>query len=71
MKDALKNAQDQAGSIGTKNMRFFRRIGAVTQVDTPTTGTFTSQQEVTEGEEVTPPNTFKIAKAVQVTYLMW
>jgi len=71
LKDALKNAQDQAGSIGSKNFRFFRRIGAVTQVDTPTTGTFTSQQEVTEGEEAAPPNTFKIAKAIQVTYLMW
>lgn len=71
LKDALKDAQSQAGSVGTKNLKFFRRVGSVAQVDTPTTGTFTSQGISEEGSEVTPPNTFKIAKAVQVTYLMW
>lgn len=71
LKDALKDAQKQAASIGNKNMRFFRRVGAVAQVETPTTGTFTSEGEVREGDEVAPADTFKIAKAVRVTYLMW
>lgn len=72
LKDALKDAQSQAGSVGTKNLKFFRRTGSVAQVDTPTTGTFTSQGiSEEEDPEVTPPNTFKITKAVQVTYLMW
>jgi len=74
MKMALKDAEEQASNIGTQNWRFFKRVGAVVQAETPTTGTFTTETqddaEAGLGKIITP-NSFKISKAVQVTYLIW
>lgn len=74
MKKALKDAGDQAKSIGAQNWRFFKRVGSVVQAETPTTGTFTTEtQNDAEGGlgKIITPNSFKISKAVQVTYLIW
>lgn len=74
MKKALKDAGEQAGKIGTQNWRFFKRVGTIIQAETPKTGTFTTETQ--GGAEaglgkIIAPNSFKISKAVQVTYLIW
>lgn len=74
MKEALKDADKQAKNISKRSIRLFRRVGAVVQADTPTTGTYTTEgksgSETSLGE-IASSNSFKISKAVQVTYLMW
>ena len=66
---ALKDAKKQAGAIALKNLKFIRKIVAVSQVTSPSTSTVTSKGETTA--EATQPYTFKIVKAVSVSYKMW
>lgn len=66
---ALKDAKSQAAKIGLKNLKFIRKIVAVSQVTSPATSTVTSKGEVTA--EAVQPDTFKIVKSVSVSYKMW
>ena len=67
--EALNDAKKQAGAIGFKNLKFIRKIIAVSQVTSPSTSTVTSKGETTA--EATQPYVFKIVKAVSVSYKMW
>jgi len=66
---ALKDAKRQGSAIGLKNLKFIRKIVAVSQVTSPSTSTVTSKGETTA--EATQSDVFKIVKAVSVSYKMW
>lgn len=62
---ALKDAKTQASAIGNKNLKFIRKIIAVSQVNSPSTSTATTKDETSIN------GVFKIVKAVTVSYKMW
>ena len=66
---AMKDAKKQAGAIALKNLKLIRKVVAVSQVTSPSTSTVTSKGETTA--EATQSDTFKIVKAVSVSYKMW
>jgi len=60
---AMKDAQDQAEKISRKHLKLIRKIVNISQASSGTTATATSKEAGTDS--------FKIAKAVQVSYKMW
>lgn len=72
--DALKDAKSKAGKIASKNLKFIRKIVAMTQITSPTTTTVTSKADLlteTESDAAVLNGVFKIRKTVSVTYKMW
>ena len=61
---AMKDAKSQAASLGTKNLKFIRKVIAVSSATSSTTSTATTKDEAENG-------VFKIVKAVSVSYKMW
>jgi uncharacterized protein YggE len=71
---AMKDARQQAGSIGNKNWKFLRKIISISQVSSPTTSTATTKADTltSANDAIAAENgVFKIVKAVSVTYKMW
>jgi len=60
---AMKDAQDQAKKISRKHLKLIRKIVNISQASSGTTATATSKEAGSDS--------FKIAKAVQVSYKMW
>jgi len=72
--DALKDAKSKAGKIALRNLKFIRKIVAITQITSPTTTTVTSKADLltgTDSEAAALNGVFKIRKTVSVTYKMW
>lgn len=72
--EALKDAKRQAARIGTKNLKFIRKIVAISQATSPSTSTVTSKADViteTQSQVAATSGVFKIVKAVSVSYKMW
>ncbi len=67
LSDALKRADEQAKQLARKNWKMFRLVASVEQADSGVTSTSTSEGTA----EVTGGDTFKITKAVSVTYRLW
>lgn len=71
---AMRDAKDQAGAIGIKNLKFIRKIVAVSQATSSNTSTATTKADaLTEANSATAASNgvFKIVKAVSVSYKMW
>lgn len=71
---AMKDAKTQAGKIALKNLKFIKKIVAVTQASSASTSTITSKADVlteNENQAAAQNGVFKISKAVSVTYKMW
>jgi len=64
MDEAMKDAKKQANEIARKNFKLIKKIVNIQQATSASTATVTSKTD-------TLGNQFKIAKAVQVSYMMW
>lgn len=77
VKKALDDAKTQAGAIGKSHLKFIRKVAAVSQTPTPTSGTLSSKNQASAtGENQTAetaanPNSLEIVKVVTVSYRMW
>ncbi len=70
--EAVKDAKKQAADIGGKNWKLFRKIIAISQQTSPTTSTVTTKSEdLTSAQGEAGKDTFKVVKAVSVSYKMW
>lgn len=66
---AMTDAKSQAGRIGLSNLKFFRKVVAISQVTSPSTSTSSVKSDSTGADANN--GVFKIVKAVSVTYKMW
>ena len=72
--EAMKDAKKQASLFALKNLKFVRKIIAVSQQTSGSTSTATSRADViteSTSQEAAANGVFKIVKAVSVSYKMW
>ena len=73
-KEALKEAKSQIAKVGRRNLKFIRKMVALSEQTSNTTSTTSIRPDFFSqdfSEEAAAKGTFKIAKLVTVSYKLW